>query len=342
MFLRMGTTVAVAGASGYAGGELLRLLSAHPELEVGPVSARASAGERLGGVHPQLVSLADRVLSATEPAALAEADLVFLALPHGESAAVAAGLPADLPVVDLGADHRLVSAEAWAATYGGAHPGAWPYGLPELPGQRAAIVGGGRAAATGCYAVATILPLAPLLAAGLVEPADVVVVAASGTSGAGRSAKGHLLGSEVMGDLSPYSVGRHRHLPEILQATGASSVSFTPVLAPMPRGILATVTTRPARAGITATEVREVLATAYGAEPFVHVLPEGQWPHTAATLGSNSAHLQATVDAGSGRVIVCSAIDNLGKGAAGQAVQCANLLVGLPETTGLPVDGVAP
>ena len=338
----MGTTVAVAGASGYAGGELLRLLSAHPELEVGPVTAHASAGERLGAVHPQLVSLADRVLAATEPAALAEADLVFLALPHGQSAAVAAVLPADLPVVDLGADHRLVSAEAWAATYGGDHPGAWPYGLPELPGQRAAIAAGGRAAATGCYAAATILPLAPLIAAGLVEPADVVVVAASGTSGAGRSAAGHLLGSEVMGDLSPYSVGRHRHVPEILQATGATSVSFTPVLAPMPRGILATVTARPTRPGTSAAEVRDALHAAYGSEPFVHLLPEGQWPHTAATLGSNTAHLQATVDAGSGRVIVCSAIDNLGKGAAGQAVQCANLLLGLPETAGLPVDGIAP
>jgi N-acetyl-gamma-glutamyl-phosphate reductase len=131
-------------------------------------------------------------------------------------------------------------------------------------------------------------------------------------------------------------------VPEILQATGATSVSFTPVLAPMPRGILATVAARPARPGVTAAEVREVLDQAYRAEPFVHLLPDGHWPHTAATLGSNSAHLQATVDAGSGRVVVCSAIDNLGKGAAGQAVQCANLLLGLPETTGLPVDGVAP
>ena len=342
MFLRMGTTVAVAGASGYAGGELLRLLSAHPELDVGPVAAHASAGQRLGSVHPHLVSLADRVLAPTDPGVLAEADLVFLALPHGQSAAVAAALPADLPVVDLGADHRLVSADAWAATYGGDHPGAWPYGLPELPGQRAAIAAGNRAAATGCYAVATILPLAPLIAAGLVEPGDVVVVAASGTSGAGRSAKDHLLGSQVMGDLAPYSVGRHRHVPEILQATGASSVSFTPVLAPMPRGILATVTARPAHPGVTAAEVREILHEAYRAEPFVQPLPEDQWPHTAATLGSNSAHLQAAIDESSGRVIVCSAIDNLGKGAAGQAVQCANLMLGLPDTTGLSAFGVMP
>jgi N-acetyl-gamma-glutamyl-phosphate reductase len=339
--LAMGTTVAVAGASGYAGGELLRLLAAHPELEVGPVAARANAGQLLGDVHPHLVSLADRVLAPTDPATLAQADLVFLALPHGESAAVAAALPPELPVVDLGADHRLESADAWAAAYGGPHAGAWPYGLPELPGQRARIAAAGRVAVTGCYAVATTLALAPLVAAGLVEPEDVVVVAASGTSGAGRSAKGHLLGSEVMGDLSPYKVGRHQHVPEILQATGARTLSFTPVLAPMPRGILATVTARPT-AGATATAVRAALQAAYGAEPFVHLLPEGRWPHTAATLGSNSAHLQTAMDTSSGRVIVTSAIDNLGKGAAGQAVQCANLLLGLPETTGLAVDGVAP
>jgi len=190
--------------------------------------------------------------------------------------------------------------------------------------------------------VAIALALAPLVSAGLVEPDDVVAVAASGTSGAGRGAKGPLLGSEVMGDLSPYKVGRHQHVPEILQATGARSLSFTPVLAPMPRGILATVTARPARSGIDETTVRGALSAAYGEEPFVHVLPEGRWPHTAATLGSNSAHLQATVDASSGRVVVCSAIDNLGKGAAGQAVQCANLMLGLPEAAGLAADGVAP
>src|SRR5829696_7304704 len=341
--MRMGTTVAVAGASGYAGGELLRLLAAHPEIEVGPVAARSHAGERIGDVHPQLTSLADRVFVPTDVDTLAQADLVFLALPHGESGALAATLPARLPVIDLGADHRLASAAAWADYYGGDHAGTWAYGLPELPGQREAIAAsGGRVAVTGCYAVATVLALAPLIAAGLVEPDDVVVVAASGTSGAGRSAKGHLLGSEVMGDLSAYKVGRHQHVPEILQATGARTLSFTPTLAPVPRGILATVTARPARSGVTVEDTREILAVAYGSEPFVHLLPDGRWPHTAATLGSNSAHLQATVDSSSGRVIVSSAIDNLGKGAAGQAVQCANLVLGLSETTGLAMDGVAP
>ncbi|HEX6756435.1 MAG TPA: N-acetyl-gamma-glutamyl-phosphate reductase, partial [Mycobacteriales bacterium] len=336
----MGTTVAVAGASGYAGGELLRLLSRHPDLEVGPVTAQASAGQRLGAVHPQLVSLADRELLPTEPGTLAAADLVLLALPHGESGPLAARLPAGVPVVDLGADHRLADPDAWAAAYPGPHAGTWTYGLPELPGGRAAIAASTRVAATGCYAVAVTLALAPLIAAGLVEPADVVAVAASGTSGAGRTAKGRLLGSEVMGDLSPYKVGHHQHVPEILQATGATSLSLTPVLAPMPRGILATVTALPARPGVDAAAVRDVLHRAYAAEPFVHLLPDGQWPHTAATAGSNSAHLQATVDTGSGRVVVCSAIDNLGKGAAGQAVQCANIMLGLAETAGLAVDGV--
>lgn len=338
----MGTTVSVAGASGYAGGELLRLLAGHPDLEIGPLTAHASAGERLADVHPQLVTLADRVLAPTTPESLAEADLVVLALPHGESGRLAARLPAGKPVVDLGADHRLTDPDAWAAYYGGPHAGTWAYGLPELPGQREVIAASRRVAVTGCYAVAVTLALAPLAAAELVEPEDVVVVAASGTSGAGRGAGTHLLGSEVMSDLSPYRVGRHQHVPEILQATGARSLSLTPLLAPMPRGILATVTARPRVAGVGADTVRAALAAAYDGEPFVHVLPDGRWPHTAATLGSNSAHLQATVDTSSGRVVVCSAIDNLGKGAAGQAVQCLNLVLGLPETTGLAANGVAP
>ncbi len=338
----MGARVAVVGASGYAGGELLRLLAGHPGIEIAAVTAHAQAGARLGDVHPNLVSLADRTLGATTPDALAGADLVFLALPHGESAALAAALPHSVKIVDLGADHRLRDAAVWQRYYGGTHAGAWTYGLPELPGQRAAIAAAERVANTGCYAVATILPLAPLIAAGLVEPEDVVVVAASGTSGAGRAAKPHLLGSEVMGDLSPYKVGAHQHVPEIKQATGAVSLSLTPVLAPMPRGILATVTARPARPGLTAAEVRAALAEAYADEPFVRLLPEGSWPHTAATFGSNAVQLQSTVDLDSGRVLVTSAIDNLGKGAAGQAVQNANLMLGLPEATGLTANGVAP
>ena len=341
----MGVRVAVAGASGYAGGELLRLLAGHPELDLVTATAHAQAGAPLHAVHPHLLDLdlrlSDLTLSPTDAETLAGADLVFLALPHGESAALATQLPASVAVVDLGADHRLRDAAAWAAYYGGTHAGAWTYGLPELPGQRARIAASARVAATGCYAVATSLALAPLIAFGLASAEDVVVVAASGTSGAGRGLKANLLATEVMGGVSAYKVGTHQHVPEIKQATGATSLSFTPYLAPMPRGILATVTARPT-AGISAAAVREVLLEAYADEPFVRVLPEGVWPRTAATLGSNACHLQATVDADSGRIIVVSAIDNLGKGAAGQAVQCANLMLGLPETAGLTGIGVAP
>src|SRR2546423_8683188 len=331
----MGAWVAVAGASGYAGGELLRMLAGHPDVEIVAATGHERAGEPLVAVHPHLaLALA---LRATEPAALSDADLVFLALPHGQSAALAAALPATTKVVDLGADHRLHSGAAWADYYGGPHAGAWTYGLPELPGERAAIKAADRVANTGCYAVATILALAPLIAAGLADPEDVVVVAASGTSGAGRGLKAHLLASEVMGSVLPYRVGVHQHVPEIKQATGARSLSLTPLLAPMPRGILATVTARPL-GGV--GRVRDALG--YDGEPFVRLLPEGIWPSTASTLGSNAAQLQSTVDGDSGRIIVTCAIDNLGKGAAGQAVQCANLMLGLPETTGLSAHGVAP
>jgi N-acetyl-gamma-glutamyl-phosphate reductase len=334
----MGIRVAVAGASGYAGGELLRLIAGHPHLELAVATGQSQAGQPLGAVHPHLTSMVGYVLAETDPAVLADADLVFLALPHGESAAIAAQLPAETRIVDLGADFRLADPEAWALYYATPHAGTWTYGLPELPGQREKIAASTRTANTGCYAVATILALAPLIAAGVASPDDVVAVAASGTSGAGRSLKPHLLASEVMGSLSPYRVGSHQHVPEIKQATGARWLSFTPILAPMPRGILATVTARPAGAG----DVQEVLRDAYADEPFVRVLPDGSWPQTAATIGSNACHLQATVDAGGGRLVVVSAIDNLGKGAAGQAIQCANLMLGLPETAGLTANGVAP
>jgi N-acetyl-gamma-glutamyl-phosphate reductase len=337
----VGVRVAVAGASGYAGGEVLRLLAGHPEFEIAAATAHSQAGAPVASVHPPLYEL-DLTFTSTDPDTLGEADLVFLALPHGQSAALAAQLSERVKIVDLGADHRLRDAQAWAAYYGGDHAGAWTYGLPELPGQREAITGATRVAATGCYAVATILALAPLIDAGIASPDDVVVVASSGTSGAGRSLKAHLLASEVMGDVSTYKVGAHQHTPEIKQASGARTLSFTPVLAPMPRGMLSTVTAVPTGAGTTTGDVRHVLRRRYQDEPFVRVLPDGVWPRTSATLGSNACHLQATVDADSGRLLVVSAIDNLGKGAAGQAVQCANLMFGLPETAGLTAIGVAP
>ena len=338
----MGLTAAVAGASGYAGGELLRLLLSHPNFTIGPLAAGSSAGRPVNDLHPQLPALADRTFGDTVPEQLAEADLVFLALPHGESATLVAQLPPGLPIVDLGADFRLGDPAAWDCFYGTPYAGQWAYGLPEL--FRTDLQGTHRIAAPGCYPTSVALALAPLLQAGLLEPQDLVVVAASGTSGAGRAAKAALLGSEVMGDLSAYKVGAHQHTPEIVQtltrmAGTETTLLFTPVLAPMPRGILATCT---ARTRASEEELRTALADFYVDEPFVHVLPAGRWPHTAATIGSNACHLQVTVDRDAGRAVVVSAIDNLGKGAAGQAVQCANLALGLPEITGLSSAGVAP
>lgn len=343
----MGMRAAVAGASGYAGGELLRLLAGHPELEVAVAAAGSRAGESLAAVHPNLAALADRVLDGTHPAALAEADVVFLALPHGESAAIAAKFPAGLLVVDLGADFRLRDAAAWERYYGIPHAGTWTYGMPELPGARAAVAASRRIANPGCYVTAVSLALAPLLAADLVEPDDLVAVAASGTSGAGRAAKASLLASEVMGSMSAYKVGgTHQHTPEMEQnlsdaAGGPVSLSFTPLLAPMPRGILATCTAR-LRPGVEAGDLRAALAAAYAGEPFVRLLAEGQLPSTAATSGSNAVHLQAAADVHAGRAVVLSSLDNLGKGAAGQALQNANIALGLPETMGLSALGVAP
>lgn len=339
--LHMAFSVAVVGASGYAGAEVLRLCAVHPAFQVVAATAHGHAGARVGELSPNLRSVADLVLAETSATAVAGAELVFLALPHGASGEFAQALAPDQRVVDLGADHRLADAALYEKYYGGSHPGTWTYGLPELPGQRDRIRSARRVANTGCYAVAVTLALAPLIAAGIADPADVVVVAASGTSGAGRSAKINLLATEVMGDLTAYKVGAHQHVPEIKQATGARSLSLTPLLAPIPRGILATVTCRPARA-VPVEDARAVLAAAYQDEPFVHVLPAGQQPRTGATAGSNSAHLQVATDVDSGRIIVTSAIDNLGKGAAGQAVQNANLMLGLQETTGLSVDGIAP
>jgi N-acetyl-gamma-glutamyl-phosphate reductase len=339
-------TVGVTGATGYAGGEVCRLLAGHPNLRLAGVHANSSAGRRLGELQPHLTPYAELVVGASGAADLAGYDVVVLALPHGESAAIAAQLPADTLVVDCGADHRLNDPAAWARWYGGEHAGAWPYGLPELPGQREKLVDARRIAVPGCYPTSVTLAMAPALAAGLVEP-DVVVVAASGTSGAGKSAKPHLLGSEVMGSVSAYGVGGvHRHTPEMIQnlsqAAGAPvAVSFTPTLVPMSRGILATCSAK-LRPGVDADAARAAYAKAYAEEPFVHLLPEGQWPATAAVLGANTVQLQLAVDPDAGRLVVVAAVDNLTKGTAGGALQCANLALGLPETTGLPLVGVAP
>ncbi|MCX6460924.1 MAG: N-acetyl-gamma-glutamyl-phosphate reductase [Actinobacteria bacterium] len=343
----MGFTVAVAGASGYAGGELLRLIAAHPEFTLGTVTAASNAGSSVTSVHPQLIGVVDGVFAPTTADSLRDVDLVFTALPHGESASLVAHLPAELPVVDLGADFRLTSGAAWTRYYGGSHAGTWEYGLPELPDRRAAIAASHRIANPGCYATSVALGLAPLLNAGLTEPSDIVVVAASGTSGAGRKASESLLGSEVMNSMTTYKTGgAHQHTPEMEQSLSSVcgetvSLSFTPMLAPMPRGILATCTAR-VQDGVSADDVRAAMHAAYADESFVHLLPEGMWPRTADTLGSNSAHVQVALDSHAGRVIVVVALDNLVKGAAGQAVQNANLVLGLPEPMGLPSGGVAP
>ncbi|HVT65206.1 MAG TPA: N-acetyl-gamma-glutamyl-phosphate reductase [Mycobacteriales bacterium] len=342
----MGIRTAVVGASGYSGGELLRLIDTHPMLEVGALVAGGNAGRRLGELHPQLVSMADQVLLDASAAELADCELVFLALPHGATPHVVANLAPDAKIVDIGADYRLADSSDWQRWYGGDHPGTWPYGLPELPGARELVAGAQKVANPGCYATAVQLAYAPLLAAGLIEPMDLVVVAGSGTSGAGRSAVVEQLASEVMGDLAAYKVGgTHRHIGEIRQSLRAISgadvtLSFTPMLIPMPRGILATCTAK-LRDGADAATLRAAFGC-YADEPFVTVLPEGQLPHTAATAGSNSAHLQVVADVDPGRAVVLVALDNLGKGAAGQAVQNANLMLGLPETTGLSRNGIAP
>ncbi|MET7570498.1 N-acetyl-gamma-glutamyl-phosphate reductase [Streptomyces sp. NPDC005492] len=342
----MAVRAAVAGASGYAGGELLRLLLAHPEVEIGALTGNSNAGQRLGALQPHLLPLADRVLEETTPEVLAGHEVVFLALPHGQSAAVAEQLGPDVLVVDMGADFRLKDAADWEKFYGSAHAGTWPYGLPELPGARAALEGSKRIAVPGCYPTAASLALSPAYAAGLAEN-EAVIVAASGTSGAGKAPKPHLLGSEVMGSMSPYGVGGgHRHTPEIVQNLGAAAgepvtVSFTPTLAPMPRGILATCSAK-ARPGTTAESVRAAYQKAFADEPFVHLLPEGQWPATASVYGSNAVQVQVAYDEAAGRIIAISAIDNLTKGTAGGAVQSMNLALGLDETTGLSTIGVAP
>lgn len=348
----MSLSVAVAGASGYAGAELLRLLSLHPQFTVTTVTAHQNAGLPLSAVHPHLRSLAHLTLEETTSSRLAGHDVVFLALPHGKSGELTARLSDVTLVVDCGADHRLTDPDDWAAFYGGLYHEAWSYGLPELVlsgsgGQREQLLGARRIAVPGCNVSAVTLGLAPGIRAGVIESDDLVAVLAVGTSGAGRSLKTELLASEISGSASAYAVGGiHRHLPEIrqnLMAAGGSAVtiSFTPVLVPLSRGILATSTAKIA-SGIDAVEVRAAWEQAYRDEPFVHLLPEGQFPRSGDVTGSNMALIGLAVDEAVGRVVTVTAIDNLVKGTAGAAIQSANLALGFDERLGLPVDGVAP
>mgnify|MGYP006201224591 CR=1 FL=1 len=335
---------AVIGASGYAGGELLRLLATHPVFEVAVVSAHSNAGEQVTSVHPQLQSYAGREFVTADSIDFAPIELVFLALPHGESAALIAKLPSHLKIVDLGADFRLEDPAQWEKYYGGKHAGAWVYGLPELaPGQREAIKNQNKVANPGCYATSISLGIAPAIS--LIDSSDIVVVAASGTTGAGRSAKINLIGSEVMGSLSSYKFGGvHQHTPEVEQILSSISdksvkISFTPILAPMPRGILATVTAKLITA-TSAQKLRTVYSDFYDKSKFVSLLTEGQMPMTNSVLGTNNVSMQIALDSHVNRIIISTAIDNLGKGAAGQAIQNANLMCNLAEDTGLKLAGV--
>ena len=344
-------TVAVSGASGYAGGELLRLLADHPEFEVRTVTAHANAGQPLCAVQPHLRGYTHLSLKETSAETLAGHDVVFLALPHGASGAIAAELGDDTLVIDCGADHRLESEQDWADFYGGDFHGTWEYGVPELPRmsgtQRTRLAKTRRIAAPGCNASTVALSLAPGIRAGVIDDQDIVSVLAVGPSGAGRALKAHLLGSEILGSANPYAVGgTHRHIPEIKQAlrwagAAAPTISFTPTIVPMSRGILATSTARIVP-GTDAATVRAAWEDAYAGERFVQLLPDGQFPRTADVLGANTALLGLAVDEPAGRVVVVAAVDNLVKGTAGAAIQSANIALGLTEATGLPVNGVAP
>lgn len=356
--MHMTVSVAIAGASGYAGAEALRLLLAHPEVEVGALTAHTNAGELVGKHHPHLRAVADRTFAPTTAESLLGHDVVILALPHGASGAIAAELEAagsDALVLDCGADHRLTDAAAWTAFYGSEHTGAWPYGMPELlhtgeqraTQQREVLADARHIAVPGCNVTAVTLGVQPGVAAGVIDPSDLVAMLAVGYSGAGKALKPHLLAGEALGSAVPYAVaGTHRHIPEIeqnLRVTGAESVrlSFTPVLVPMSRGILAT-TTAPLAEGADVATVRGAWQQHYAGEPFVQLLPEGQWPTTAATIGANTALVQVAIDERAGRVVTMCAIDNLVKGTAGAAVQSMNLALGLSETMGLSTEGVAP
>ncbi|MFF9563295.1 N-acetyl-gamma-glutamyl-phosphate reductase [Leifsonia sp. NPDC014704] len=349
-------SVAVAGASGYAGGELLRILAGHPDFEVRTATAHQNAGHPLIAHQPHLRSLAHLTLQETSVETLSGHDVVFLALPHGTSGEIAAQLPDDTIVVDCGADHRLEDPADWAAFYGGEHFGAWAYGVPELPvadaaggfgKQRDHLVGARRIAAPGCNASAVSLALAPGIQAGLIDDEDIVAVLAVGPSGAGKSLKTMYLASEILGSANPYAVGgTHRHIPEIQQnlrkaGAGSPTLSFTPVLVPMSRGILATSTAR-VKPGVTAAQVQAAWEAAYAGEPFVQVLPAGAVPRTADVLGANTVLIGVALDAAAGRVVTVLAIDNLYKGTAGAAIQSVNIALGLDETAGLTVNGVAP
>lgn len=330
---------AILGASGYAGGELLRLLAAHPQLAAARLFGESKAGQPLGAVHPHLAAAYPDLTIERFDGRLDGIDLVFAALPHGHSQKLASTiLDVGIPFVDLGADFRLDDQATYERWYGHAHEApellsSFVYGIPELNRDR--IRGAKAVAAAGCYSTAAILALKPLVDAGLVKPDGMIVDAASGVSGAGREAKEATGFSTVDGSFAAYGLLNHRHTAEMEMALGGS-VLFTPHLAPMTRGILATCY----GTAVGRCDPLEVLQTAYASEPFIHVTD--QPPATKWVSGSNGVQLTARYDQRTSRILALSAIDNLGKGAAGQMIQCANLMLGLDETAGLTSIGVYP
>ena len=335
--------IGVVGASGYAGGELLRLLAKHPVFDPYYVAAGSNAGEKISSIHSHLTVYESKPFETTSVEAINKCELVFLALPHGESASLIAGIDTKVKVVDLGADFRLRNEQSWKKYYNDSYAGSWLYALPEIPGKREKIATSSRVANPGCYATAIALAAAPAARAGVIDVSDIVVVAASGTTGAGRTAKVNLSASEIMNSLTSYKFGGvHQHTPEIEEtladiAQSEVKVSFTPILAPMPRGILATITSK---TSVSAEQLRDLYREAYEKERFVSLLEPGLLPETSSLNGSNSAHLQVAVDPHTSRAVISIAIDNLGKGAAGQALQNANIMCGIDEASGLDVMGV--
>jgi N-acetyl-gamma-glutamyl-phosphate reductase len=334
---------AVIGASGYAGGELLRLLSTHPHLQVTQVSAHSNAGELITNVHPHLTTHNGERFLSIDSLNFEDIEFAFIALPHGQSAGIVEKFSKNTKIVDLGADFRLTDATQWKKYYEGIHAGAWTYGLPEIPGSREKISQSRQVANPGCYATSIIAGVLPAL--DVIDSSDVVVVAASGTTGAGRNAKISLIASEVMGSLTSYKFGGvHQHTPEVEQALSLASgktvkISLTPILAPMPRGILSTITAR-LSVNMDTENVHSLFSNFYKNDYFVDVLPIGQMPKTGSLTGSNKIQMQVAVDEHSHRVVISVAIDNLGKGAASQAIQNANLMCGFHEGAGLSTDGL--
>ncbi len=334
---------AVIGASGYAGGELIRLLSTHPHLQVTQVSAHSNAGELITSIHPHLTTHNGERFLSFDSLKYEEIEIAFIALPHGQSAGVVEKFAKNTKIVDLGADFRLTDAAQWSRYYDGIHAGAWTYGLPEIPGNRTKISESSKVANPGCYATSIITGVLPAL--GVIDSSDIVVVAASGTTGAGRNAKIALIASEVMGSLTSYKFGGvHQHTPEVEQALSQASgkkvkISFTPILAPMPRGILSTITARLSEE-INTEKAHFIFSEFYKNEFFVDVLPTSQMPKTSSLTGSNKIQMQVAVDEHTNRLVISVAIDNLGKGAASQAIQNANLMCGFHEGAGLSTDGL--